>query len=306
MDMRQLRHAMALADHQHFGRAASAIGIAQPPLSKSIAHLEREVGAKLFDRTRSGVFPTAAGDALLEHARRIDREFTAALHDARRAARGETGALRIGFVASALLSMLPAVLRNFRVKHPSVQLQVEEMTTAEGSRALVAGEVDVIVCRGAPRGRGVEDLVSAQVSRDHLAGVVSTGHPFAGQKRVGLDQLHNEPLIVALPEGEPAIATALREVFPDFSSRPGVTQAGETQTIIGLAASGFGVGLGPQDMRATPRADTWIFDLRPRVPLPSLTLAFRADRRSPALTALLAVVAETCPPARPDLARFRG
>jgi DNA-binding transcriptional LysR family regulator len=304
MDIRQLRYAMALAEHQHFGRAAAAVGIAQPPLSKSIAQLEREIGVKLFDRTRTGVFPTAAGDALLDHARRINREFTATAHDARRAARGETGALRIGFVASALLSMLPAVLRTFRVEHPGVRLQVEEMTTVESSRALVAGEVDVIVCRGAPRGRGVEHLISAQVSRDYLAGVVSTNHPLAGQKRVSLDQLQGQSLIVALADGEPAIATALRHAFPDFPDRPGVTQAGDTQTIIGLAASGFGVGLGPQDMRATARADTWIFDVRPRMPLPSLTLAFRRDYRSPALTALLGVVADTCPAARPELTRF--
>jgi DNA-binding transcriptional LysR family regulator len=306
MDIRQLRHAMALAEHQHFGRAAAAVGIAQPPLSKSIAQLEREIGAKLFDRTRNGVFPTSAGEALLDHARRIDRELAAAAHDARRAARGETGGLRIGFVASALLSMLPAVLRAFRVEHPGVRVQADEMPSNESSRALVAGEVDVIVCRGTPRGPGVEHLVSAPVSRDSLAGVVSAHHPLAGQKRVRLEQLQGQPLIVAVPDGEPAIATALREFFPDFPARPDVTLAGDTHTIMGLAACGFGVGLGPQDMRATARADTRIFDVHPRTALPSLTLAFRSDHRSPALTALLGVVADTCPHSRTELTRFRS
>jgi len=306
VDIRQLRYAMALAEHQHFGRAATAVGIAQPPLSKSIAQLEREIGVRLFDRTNTGVFPTAAGDALLDRARRIDREFIAAAHDARRAARGETGALRIGFIASALLSMLPAVLRTFRAEHPEVQLQAEEMTTAESSRALVAGEVDVIVCRGAPRGRGVERLVSAQVTRDYLAGVVSTSHPLAGQKRVSLEQLHGQPLIAALTDDEPAIAKALRDMLSAFPAQPSVTRAGDTQTIIGLAACGFGVGLGPQDMRTAARADTRIFDVRPRLSLPGLTLAFRSDYRSPTLNALLNVVADTCPIARPALARFRS
>jgi DNA-binding transcriptional LysR family regulator len=304
MDIRQLRYALALAEYQHFGRAAAAVGIAQPPLSKSIAQLEREIGVKLFDRTKDGVFPTAAGDALLDRARRINQEFVATAHDARRAARGETGSLRIGFIASALLSMLPAVLRTFRIQHPEVRLQVEQMTTMESSRALVAGEVDVIVCRGAPRGRGVEQLVSAQVSRDYLAGVVSTSHPLAGQKQIRLDQLQGQSLIVALPDGEPAIAKALRDGFSNFSTRPGVTQAGDTHTIIGLAACGFGVGLGPQDMRTTARVDTWIFDIRPRIPLPSLTLAFRSDHQSSSLTALLGVIADTCPTARPELTRF--
>ena len=118
VDVRQLRYALALAEHQHFGRAAAAVGIAQPPLSKAIAQLEREVGVRLFDRTRQGVFPTAAGEALLARARRIDQELTAAALDAQRAARGETGSLRIGFNNSAMLSMLPPVLRRFRGRTP--------------------------------------------------------------------------------------------------------------------------------------------------------------------------------------------
>jgi DNA-binding transcriptional LysR family regulator len=136
--------------------------------------------------------------------------------------------------------------------------------------------------------------------------VVSTSHPLAGQKQVSLAQLHGQSLIAALTDGEPAIAKALRDAFADFPARPDVTQAGDTQTIIGLAACGFGVGLGPQDMRTTGRADTWIFDVRPRIPLPSLTLAFRSDHQSSSLTALLSVVADTCPTARPELARFRA
>jgi DNA-binding transcriptional LysR family regulator len=301
MDVRQLRYALALAEHQHFGRAAAAVGIAQPPLSKAIAQLEGEVGARLFDRTRQGVFPTAAGEALLARARRIDQELTAAALDAQRAARGETGSLRIGFNNSAMLSMLPPVLRRFRVEHPEVRLSLEEMVTVESSRALVAGELDAIVCRGAPRGPGVQQLVSVAVSRDYVIGIVNTGHPFAGQQRISLDQLRRQPLVVALPEDEPAIRKTLRDVFPDLGGWPGVTYAGDTQTIMGLAACGFGVGLGPQDMRTAARSDTWMFDIRPRVALPSLTLAFRSDHRSPSLSALLAVVAETCPVARSAL-----
>jgi len=215
VDVRQLRYALALAEHQHFGRAAVAVGIAQPPLSKAIARLEREVGARLFDRTRQGVFPTAAGEALLARARRIDQELTAAALDAQRAARGETGSLRIGFNNSALLSMLPPVLRRFRVEHPEVRLQLQEMVTVESSRALVAGELDVIICRGAPRGRGVQQLVSVEVSRDYMIGIVSTSHPFAGQQRIGLDQLRRQPLVIARPEDEPAVIKTLRDVLPD-------------------------------------------------------------------------------------------
>ena len=93
-------------------------------------------------------------------------------------------------------------------------------------------------------------------------------------------------------------------MLPDWGSWPGVTHAGNAQTIMGLAACGFGVGLGPQDMRIAPRPDTWMVDIRPQVALPSLTLAFRSEHRSPSLTALLGVVAQTCPVARSALMRL--
>ncbi|MGH3098491.1 MAG: LysR family transcriptional regulator, partial [Streptosporangiales bacterium] len=78
MEARHLRYAIALAEQQHFGRAAKAIGIAQPPLSKQIAALESELGTRLFDRTPRGAFPTAAGEAFLARARRSLAEMAAA------------------------------------------------------------------------------------------------------------------------------------------------------------------------------------------------------------------------------------
>src|SRR5919201_4738816 len=120
METRHLRYALALAEHQHFGRAAASLGIAQPPLSTQIAALEREIGERLFDRTSRGVFPTAAGDAFLARARTALAEMSLARIDAGRAARGETGRLRIGFTGSALLDPLPGVLGRFRRTHPAV------------------------------------------------------------------------------------------------------------------------------------------------------------------------------------------
>ena len=79
-------------------------------------------------------------------------EAAAASTDAQRAARGETGRLRIGFMASALLEFLPAVLRHFHADHPQVQLHLEEMSSARSGRAVVDGTCDVSVTRGAGAG----------------------------------------------------------------------------------------------------------------------------------------------------------
>jgi len=209
VELRHLRYALALAEHQHFGRAAEAVGIAQPPLSKQIAALEREVGTALFDRTPRGVYPTAAGEAFLARARRVLEEAAAATADARRAARGQTGRLRIGFMASALLEFLPAVLRHFHANHPEVQLHLEEMSSTRSGRAVIDGTCDVSLTRGAPRGAGAEHLSSVPLGRDRLVAIVSSAHPFAGQAAITISQLEGQTLIMSPPDQEPATTAAL-------------------------------------------------------------------------------------------------
>ncbi|MFJ9037749.1 LysR family transcriptional regulator [Streptomyces sp. NPDC102406] len=296
MEARHLRYALALAERGHFGRAARSLGIAQPPLSKQIADLEREAGARLFDRTRQGVFPTAAGEAFLARARRALEEMAAATVDAGRAVRGETGRLRLGFVASALIDPLPDVLGQFGRERPDVRLELHEMASGRGAAALVAGELDVAVTLGAPRGAGAEQLVSVPVGHDHLIAVVGGRHPYAGQASVSVDQLRRQPLIVAAGEDEPAVAAGLRLLLgEDAAALEDATVARDVHTIMGLAACGIGVGLGPSRMREAPRPGISFCEVAPRTALPDLVLSFADRDRSPVLGAFLDVVRTNCP-----------
>ncbi|MER8001901.1 LysR substrate-binding domain-containing protein [Streptomyces sp. NPDC095613] len=307
MEARHLRYALALAEHQHFGRAAAALGIAQPPLSKQIADLEGEVGARLFDRTRRGVFPTAAGEAFLDRARRALTEMAAAVTDAGRAARGETGRLRLGFIASALLGPLPAVLSRFGRDRPEVRLELHEMGTSRSTAALIAGELDVAVGLGRPRGPGAEKLVSVTIGRDDLVAVVGTAHPYAGLPSVSVEQLRRQQLIVAPGEDEPTTIAGLRALFgEDSAALHGATVARDVHTIIGLAVSGAGVGLGPSRMTSVPRKGAWFCQVTPRTGLPDLVLSFAEDDGSPVLTAFLAVLRANCPEAGASLDRRLG
>ncbi|WP_063787160.1 LysR family transcriptional regulator, partial [Streptomyces sp. NBRC 110028] len=299
MEARHMRYALALADHQHFGRAAASLGIAQPPLSQQIAALERELGARLFDRTARGVFPTAAGEAFLARARRALAEMSAAASDAGRAARGETGGLRLGFIGSALLELLPSLLGRFIRERPEVRLGLHEMSTCRSAAALLGGELDIAIGRGAPRGAGAEDLVSVTVGRDHLVAVVGAGHPLAGQPKVGVEQLKGQHLIVAPHDEEPVVAGWLDALLGDGAGAAapggGVTEARDVHTIIGLASCGVGVGLGPGCLRVAARPGTWVCEVSPRVELPDLVMSFRAQDRSPVLAAFLDTARELCP-----------
>ncbi|MDA3642479.1 LysR family transcriptional regulator [Saccharopolyspora indica] len=291
MEARHLRYALALAEHQHFGRAATSLGIAQPPLSTQIAALEREVGERLFDRTSRGVFPNAAGEAFLARARSALAEMNRARVDAGRAARGETGRLRIGFIGSALLHPLPGVLGRFRRSHPDVRLTLQELDSPASAAALLAGDLDVAVGRGGPRGAGAENLITVPIGADHLVAVVPKAHPFAGLPSIDVEQLVQEPLI-ASADAASSYLRPLFELAP--AALEGAAMARDVHTIAGLAACCAGVGLGPDRMRLIARDDIWFCDVTPRFRLPDLQMSFRATDSSPVLAAFLSVVRQNC------------
>ncbi|MBZ4317782.1 LysR substrate-binding domain-containing protein, partial [Streptomyces huiliensis] len=126
--------------------------------------------------------------------------------------------------------------------------------------------------------------------------VVSTAHPYAGRTSVSREQLRHQPLIVAAGEDEPAVAAGLRALLgEDAAVLEGATVARDVHTIIGLAACGIGVGLGPSRMLSAPRPGVRFCAVTPRTALPDLVLSFTDQDRSPALGAFLDTVRRTCP-----------
>src|SRR5580693_1592174 len=149
MELRHLRYFLAVAEELHFHRAATRLHISQPPLSQQIRALERELGVTLLSRNRRRVALTAAGEAFLDDARSILAAVERASERARGIARGSLGTLAIGFVGSAMFSpKLPQILREFRARHPDVELVLRELPTTVQLAALAAGELDVGVIRG--------------------------------------------------------------------------------------------------------------------------------------------------------------
>src|SRR5687768_17308834 len=107
----QLRYFIAVAERLHFGRAAAALHISQPPLSRAIRALEASLGVSLFARTRRRVELTAEGARLLDEARRTVTQLERAVLELRGMAAGEQGRLRIGFVSLADFGVLPGLLK---------------------------------------------------------------------------------------------------------------------------------------------------------------------------------------------------
>ncbi len=146
-ELRQLRYFIAVAEELHFRRAAARLHMSQPPLSQQIARLEEELGCRLLARTRRRVELTPAGTAFLRDARAMVGELDAAVATARRIDAGQAGLLRVNFVGSALLSIVPGIVQRFRRRRPEVEIELHERSTLEQLRAVGAGVVDVGLVR---------------------------------------------------------------------------------------------------------------------------------------------------------------
>src|ERR1700745_2221418 len=110
IELRHLRYFIAVAEELHFSRAAKRLHIAQPPLSQQIRRLEQHIGHSLFNRNSRTVTLTQAGETLFERARHILKQIEEDVETVRKVGRGEMGSLTVGFIGSAMLTILPALL----------------------------------------------------------------------------------------------------------------------------------------------------------------------------------------------------
>jgi DNA-binding transcriptional LysR family regulator len=296
MELRHLRYFVAVAEELHFRRAAARLHISQPPLSQQIRQLEAELGVQLLERSRRRVELTAAGEAFYARAREILGTVEDAARLTRRVDRGEVGRLSVGFVGSAVYSVLPEVLHAFREERGDVDLRLRELTSAAQFEALESGRIDVGFLR--PQTPARPDIATETVMSEAIVAALPESHRLAAQDRLVLSELAGEPLVLLTRTGSPGVRDVLEAATARFGGEGQLVQeAAEVQTVIGLVAGGVGFSLVPDSVRSLTRRGVVYREI---VDAPSieLALAWRAGDRSPVLAAFREVVSEHRPPPR--------
>ena len=286
MELRQLRYFVAVAEELHFRRAAARLHISQPPLSQQIARLEEELRCRLLNRTRRSVELTAAGEAFLRDARAMLGELEVAVATVRRIETGQAGLLRVNFVGSALLSIVPGIVQRFRRGQPAVELELRERSTLEQLRALSTGVVDVGLVRP-PIDR--DDALRAEVvMRERTIAAIPAADPLAKLRRVPLRRLAAEPLVLFPREQAPGYHDLLTGRLAATGTSPQVVQyAPEMLTIIGLVAAGIGVSPVPASV-ARLALDGVTYRPLSGAPDTELLAVTRAEDESPLVEAFVA------------------
>lgn len=290
MELRHLHYFVAVAEELHFGRAAARLHMAQPPLSRQIQVLERELGVALFVRRNRRVELTTAGQVFIEGARRTLETADVAVRDAQRAARGEIGRLALGFVGSATYSVLSSLLRAFRMRYPAVELSLHAMTTQEQVTAFQQRSIHIGILRP-PVGERM--LALRTVVREPLVAVLPASHPLAQSERVPLAALADESLILYPRADGPGIHDAIVSLCLQAGFTPRIVQeAAEMTTIAGLVAGGIGIAL---VIASIEHLHSWGVVYRPvdgDIPPWELSLSWRHDDDSTVVRTFLSTAHE--------------
>ncbi len=212
VELRQLRYFVAVAEELHFGRAAERLHMSQSPLSRAIRTLERELGVVLFVRTTRRVELTAAGFALLDHARRALAEIDAGVDDARHAAEDEPGAVSIGYTPFSRTAAT-RIAEEFERQHPGVHVRLEEDVTPELLRRIASHELTAAAVMETPAAARHTGVRIDTLRDEPLLAAIPASHSFANADAIPIRVFAAE--YVLLPREPPARAfnAWLRAVF---------------------------------------------------------------------------------------------
>ena len=277
MNFRQLTYFIAVAEELHFGRAAERLDMAQPPLSRSIKQLEEELGAILFNRGRSAITLTQAGQRLLERGTSVLAQLEDTELEVRRLGQGAEGRLRIGFVGSATFGILPNIIRSYRANYPEVNLSLNPMNNADLHRALVSRELDVVFAR--PTLQDPEFLSKHLVEEKMilaLPDIVDTGTRTVAR----LERLMTHYLILYPERPRPSYADMVLKAVEDAGfEAPLRIWCMDLQTALSLVAVGEGVCIVPESVANAPRKGMKFLKIEPEIARTELSVNYRLDEQ---------------------------
>ncbi len=238
-----MRYVLAVAETNSFTRAAERCLVVQSALSHQIARLERELGARLFERTSRRVRLTPAGEAFLPAARQcLDAAERAAAEVA--AAVGEVrGRLAVGLIPTVAAVDVPGALRDFREQYPHVRISLRVGASEELVEQVQQGTIDVAFL-GLPTTARPRGVAAHELARDRLVAVVAPDHPLAGEPTVNLRRLASE-VFVDLPAGTAGRIQSDQAFAAAGLSRDVAFEVTSADYIARLVGPGLGVAMLP-------------------------------------------------------------
>ena len=299
IELRHLRHVVAVAEELHFARAALRLGIEQSPLSQSIRNIETLLGAKLFERTTRRTWLTPAGARFYREARRILRDVEVLAGSVRRTTHETPYAVRIALAED--LASKPFTRLLFELEHhePKIDLQVRELSHAEAARLVRDGGADVAITLNP---KTEPELMQARGWSEPLIALMPAGHAFGTRDRISVRELSGQ--VLALPSFVecPGYLTQVEEMLSRHATRPADRRdVRHWNTAISFAATGHAVALCPVTMVHTCDEALMLPLVEDDAELVTWIL-YREGQSSPAVSLVLEIAADVAAEPPPTVA----
>jgi len=242
MELHQLRYVCAIAETGSFSRAAERCQVAQPSLSQQVLKLEKDLGAKLFDRLGRSVRVTEAGRAFVPHARSILTQMETARSSVADKCADVRGSVSVGVIPTIAPYLMPRYTTAFAKKHPEAKLRIVEETTPVLVESLRDLSIDLAILALPLRHK---DLEIFPLCTEPLFAVLPRNHPLAGAESLALKDLRGESFVM-LRDGH-----CFRDLSIAACSRARVTpriafESGQFSSLFGMVAAGVGISLVPE------------------------------------------------------------
>ncbi len=240
-DIRQLRHAVAAADHGSFYRAARVLDVEQSTLSRNIIRLERMIGVKLFNRSRSGVTTTIAGTHFIRSARPMVASADKMVAAMRSAGQGRAGVLKIGHNSSVSAGNLRATVLGWRDAHPDVDLDGIEADRNALVAGLDTGEIDIAILMGEV---GHDGYRREPFWSERVLVALPSDHALAEREIVHWTDLRGERILLTAADPGSEIRDMVLGRLAASGVKPDIRMHHSSrETILSILGGGFGVSV---------------------------------------------------------------
>ena len=301
IEHRHLRYFLAVAEELHFRKAAEKLFISQPGLSRQIKQMEQDLGVTLFERNNRRVALTKTGDYLQKELQINLKNLEDILAHSKLIHHGKEGHLTLGFVGSAMLQIIPAILKQFNSKFPKVMFKLEERDNQKQIEGLLSQEIDVGFVR---LERVPRSLEIHTVLKETFCLVLPKNHPVNKRNFKNLSQFKDSPFILFDPEYSASYYEKVMQIFDGCGFAPIISHNTiHASSIYKLVENNLGVSIVPKSLQFGYDMNVKFIELDAIPQRAFLSIAWSKNNRNPMLQNILRLIN---PPIEPLLKNVRA
>lgn len=281
LELRHFKYFMAVAEELHYRKAAERLFISQPGLSRQIKQMEEILDAQLFIRNKKKVSLTAAGEYLKGELEFVLNHLELTKKQLKLINEGSSGELRIGFLGSAMQSIVPKLLVKLRDEYPDIKTSLDELSNHAQVNAVLKDKLDLGFVRLA---RVPKELSIKPVSEDTFSIVLPKNHPLDEKSFNGMKQLKEESFVLFSQDYSPLYFDKVMSICEDAGFTPKVSHRSvHAQTIFTLVENKLGVAIIPTSLQYGFNLNVKFIELKKIKQRAQLSVIWKKDNRNPVL-----------------------